>query len=544
MVSGKSPQSGGVVGSTVSSEVAVELKSAGYDGIIVRGSADEPVYIYVEDDNIEICSASRLWGKTGLEFLKALLHEFEWSERLGVSSPPASIYIGPAGENRVRTATVMSKLAHAAGYGGYGAVMGSKNIKAVVVKGTGPLPKVANPSMVSELRRYVTKKLLEQGGFRHWGTTRGIWSVGYVMSSEPVRNWLEEWHDNTSVSHLVFEEGYWVKNPWADWGCPLGCMKISRARLHGEVYLTDGPDYEMGAYLGPNLGIFDAAEIIALSSLADELGLCGIQTGNVMAFAIELFSKGIIDENDVGYKLEWGCFECAKKLIKDIAYRRGIGRILAEGTYRAAVEIGKKKNVDALKYAVQVKGIAVGAHGIRSRRDYPQLIAYAGSVQGGDHTSTAGLPHNSRESESYTAFIDSGVICMFTTFPVDEKTVVNYLNAVTGWKVTLEEVYNEIGPRILSLQRILLLLGGPDIRWNPRIHDDNPPRFYEPLPSGPYKGQSINRDEVRKQLEEYYAQLGWDKYGTPLAGTLSRLGLRELISVADKLRKRIMDEDT
>ena len=543
VVSGKSPQSGGVVGSTVSSELAVELKAAGYDGIIVRGSADDPVYLYVDDDNVEIRSATRLWGKTGLELLRTLVQEFEWPSRLGMTSPPASIYIGPAGENKVRTAAVMSKLAHAAGYGGYGAVMGSKNLKAVVAKGTGPLPRVADPTRVSELRKYVTSKLLEQKSFRHWGTTRGIWSVGYVTSSEPVKNWLEEWHDNPSVNHVVFEEGYWVKNPWADWGCPLGCMKISRARLRDKTYLTDGPDYEMGAYLGPNLGIFDPAEIVALSSLADELGLCGIQTGNVMAFAVELFNRGVIDESDVGYKLEWGCFECAKRLMEDVAYRRGIGKILAEGVYRAAVEISRRKNVDVLKYAVQVKGIAVGAHGIRSRRDYPQLIAYAGSVQGGDHTSTAGLPHNSRESESYAAFIDSGVICMFTTFPVGEETIVEYLNAVTGWRVSLEEVYEDIGPRILSLQRLLLLLGGPDVQWDPRVHDDNPPRFYEPLPSGPYKGQSIDREETRRQLEEYYSRLGWDKYGIPLADTLRRLGLGELIPLADTLRKSIMDGD-
>lgn len=538
-ISGKSPQSNGVIGSTVSSEVAVELKAAGYDGIVIRGAAKDPVYIYVEDDKVEIRSAEKLWGKRGLELLEALRSELHSESKWGLEPPPPALYIGPAGENKVRTATVMSKLAHAAGYGGYGAVMGSKKLKAIVVKGSGPLPRVAEPDKLEDLKNNVVEKILKQKGFRQWGTTQGIWSVGYVTSSEPVRNWQEEWHDKLEVSHIVFEEGYWIKNPWADWGCPLACMKISRAVVGSKEYFTDGPDYEMGAYLGPNLGIFNVKEIVALSALADELGLCGIQTGNVIAFAIELFERGILTVDDIGYELRWGDFNCAKKLIEDIAYRRGIGDLLAEGTYRAAVKIKELKRVDVLKYAVQVKGVAIGAHGIRSKKDYPQPIAYAASVQGGDHTSVAGLPKNSRESEVWKVFFDSAVVCMFTGFAVDENTIIEYLNTITGWTITQEELYNEIGPRILSLQRILLLLGGPDVYWDPRVHDDNPPRFYEPLPTGPYKGSTIQKEEVVKKLREYYAELGWDEYGIPREDTLKKLGLTDTIPLVNKIKSRL-----
>ena len=538
-ISGKSPQNNGVVGSAISSEVAVELKAAGYDGIVIRGTAKDPVYIYIEDDKVEIRSAEKLWGRRGLEFLKALKDELRSEPRWGLEPPPPALYIGPAGENKVRTAAVMSKLAHAAGYGGYGAVMGSKKLKAIVVKGNGPLPRAAKPDKLEELKNNVMEKILKQKGFRQWGTTQGIWSVGYVTSSEPIKNWQEEWHDKLEVSHIVFEESYWIKNPWADWGCPLACMKVSRAVIGDKEYFTDGPDYEMGAYLGPNLGIFNAKEIVALSALADELGLCGIQTGNVMAFAIELFERGILTVDDVGYELRWGDFNCARKLIEDIAYRRGIGDLLAEGTYRAALKIKELKGVDVLRYAVQVKGIAVGAHGIRSKKDYPQPIAYAASVQGGDHTSVAGLPKNSRESEAWRVFFDSAVVCSFTGFAADEKTMVEYLNAVTGWTITLEELYNEIGPRILSLQRILLLLGGPDVYWDPRVHDDNPPRFYEPLPTGPHKGSTIQREEVVKKLREYYAELGWDEYGIPREDTLKKLGLTDAIPLVNKIKSRL-----
>ncbi|MEM4664470.1 MAG: aldehyde ferredoxin oxidoreductase C-terminal domain-containing protein, partial [Sulfolobales archaeon] len=386
----------------------------------------------------------------------------------------------------------------------------------------------------------VIDKVAARTTFRRWGTTSGLWRVGYETSSEPIRNWQEEWHNMEEFSHAPIERKHWVKNPWADWGCPLACMKVSRAVVDGVIYLTDGPDYEMGAYLGSNLGLFEVDKVIALSAIADDLGLCGIQVGNVVGFAVELFERGVLTEDDVGYTLRWGDFKSLKKLLEDIAYRRGFGAVLAEGVYRSAVEIAKRKGLpveDVLKYAVQVKGIGVGAHGIRSRKDYPQPIAYAASVQGGDHTSVAGLPANSEESEVWSAFLDSAVICMFTS--VEEDTVLKFLNAVTGWSVTKDELYGTIGPRILSLQRILLLLGGPDVRWDPRKHDDNPPRFYEPLPTGPYAGSLVPREEVSKNLVEYYRQLGWDDLGIPTEETLRKLGLYDAVDVVRALRREL-----
>lgn len=532
VVSGKSPQSGGVVGSAVSSHVAYAIKAAGYDGIVVSGASRDPVYLYVKDDSVEVRDASKLWGLRGLELVRAL--------RDDVGRDLPSLYIGPAGENLVRTAAVMARWFHAAGYGGYGAVMGSKRLKAIVVEGSGPLPPVANRDDFAKLRYEVIDKVAARTTFRRWGTTSGLWRVGYETSSEPIRNWQEEWHNREEFSHAPIERKHWVKNPWADWGCPLACMKVSRAVVDGVIYLTDGPDYEMGAYLGSNLGLFEVDKVIALSAIADDLGLCGIQVGNVVGFAVELFERGMLTEDDVGYTLRWGDFKSLKKLLEDIAYRRGFGAVLAEGVYRSAVEIAKRKGLpveDVLKYAVQVKGIGVGAHGIRSRKDYPQPIAYAASVQGGDHTSVAGLPANSEESEVWSVFLDSAVICMFTS--VEEDTVLKFLNAVTGWSVTKDELYGTIGPRILSLQRILLLLGGPDVRWNPRKHDDNPPRFYEPLPTGPYAGSLVPREEVSKNLVEYYRQLGWDDLGIPTEETLRKLGLYDAVDVVRALRREL-----
>ncbi len=531
-VTGKSPQSNSVVGSVVSSEVAVELKASGFDGLVLKGGCEKPCYIYVENGRVHLRDASDIWGLGGLKLIK----KFHSILKEDVNGEPGTpfVYIGPAGENKVRTAAVMSKLAHAAGYGGYGAVMGVKKVKAIAVKGYGSLPSIYDPESLSSLFRSTLRNVRERmKRFRQWGTTEGTWYTGYYLSSMPVRNWQEEWHDVKNFSHVGFELETWVKNPWADWGCPVACMKLSLVKREGEVYVTDNPDYEMAAYLGSNLGVFNPKETVLLSSLADELGLCGIQTGNVMGFAIELYEKGVLTRDEVGYELKWGDVECLARLMRDIAHRRGIGEVLAEGTYRAARILSEQKGVDLTRYAVQVKGITVGAHGVRSRRDYPQPISYALSAQGGDHTSVAGFPVDSTESETWYAILDSGVVCMFTV--LDDKGLLEYLNIITGWGLNLNEFYS-IGRRIITLQRLLLSLGGPDAEWGVR-DDDNPPRFYEPLPTGPYRGSSIGRDEVEELKKKYYAEIGWDERGIPTEETLRALGLGEFAPLLNQVRE-------
>jgi aldehyde:ferredoxin oxidoreductase len=206
------------------------------------------------------------------------------------------------------------------------------------------------------------------------------------------------------------------------------------------------------------------------------------------------FPKGNIDKGDLdGIELKWGDAEAFAALAKKIAYREGIGNILAEGTYRAALKIGEMKGVDVMPYAVQVKGIGIGAHGIRSEKDYPEIYSYACSVQGGDHTSTACMPLDDFRSELMMAFHDSGVYCYFNVFGLSRTLVFNFYKAVTGIELTKEDWVATKAMKIIQLQRAMLLLGGPDLKWNPEIHDDNPPRFYEPLPSGPFKGKAVEK---------------------------------------------------
>jgi len=542
-VSGKSPQSNGVVGSTVAGEFGVELKCAGYDGIIITGEAEKPVYLFIKDSDVEVRDASHVWGKDAKQTVrlftkecrgllkKRFPHYGEWKE-------PSILYIGPAGENKVRTAIVGAKWTHAAGYGGYGAVMGSKKLKAIAVKGTGPLPEVAEMEKVKQLTQAICKDVYEKELWRRWGTGSAGYEVGATTSSEPIRNWQEEWHDEKSFGVDKFENRVWIKPYWGDFGCPTTCLKIAMVktgRFKGAI--TDNPDYELQAYLGTNFGIFTPEENVFLSSLVDDLGLCGIQTGNVLGFVGELFQRGILTKQDLdGVEPKWGDAEAFAALARKIAFREGIGELLAEGTYRAALKIGEMKKVDVLQYAVQCKGISLGAHGIRSGKDYPEIISYACSVQGGDHTSVACLPLDDSRSELIMVFHDSAVYCYFNIFGIPRNLKFGFYKVVTGLELTQEEWVNTKALRILQLQRAMLLLGGPDLKWKPKIHDENPARFYEPLPSGPYKGKTVDKTKFEQDKKEYYEAVGWDENGIPKSAVLEKLGLEDVDKALEKLR--------
>ena len=542
-VSGKSPQSNGVVGSTVAGEFGIELKCAGYDGIIVTGEAEKPVYLFIKDSDVEIRDANYIWGKDAKQTVTLLTKECrgllktrfpqygEWKE-------PSILYIGPAGEHIVRTAVVAAKWTHAAGYGGYGAVMGSKGLKAIAVKGTGPLPEVADMEKVKQLMQRVCTDIYKNELWRRWGTGSAGYEVGAKTSSEPIRNWQEEWHDEKSFGVDQFESRVWIKPYWGDFGCPTTCLKIAMVKTGKfKGAITDNPDYELQAYLGTNLGIFTPEENVFLSSLIDDLGLCGIQTGNLLGFVAELFQRRILAKEDLdGLEPKWGDAEAFAALARKIAFREGIGDLLAEGTYRAALKIGAMKNADVLQYAVQSKGIGLGAHGIRSGKDFPINISYACSVQGGDHTSIACLPLGDSRSELIMIFHDSAVYCCFNIFGIPRNLKFEFYKAVTGSELTQEEWVNTKALRILQMQRAMLLLGGPDLKWSPKIHDENPARFYEPLPSGPYKGKTVDKAKFEEDKKKYYEAVGWDENGVPKSKVLEKLGLEDVDKALEKLR--------
>jgi aldehyde:ferredoxin oxidoreductase len=542
-VSGKSPVSNGVVGSTAATEFPIDLRGAGYDGIIFTGKSEKPVYLLVTDEGVEIKDASHLWGLDGEKTLIKLNKEIrEYLKKVkpnvGLWKEPGTMYIGPAGENLVRNAAVMTKICHAAGYGGYGCLMGSKNLKAVAAKSRGAFPRVSSPETVKLLWRKAHADLIAVSIFRRWGTGYLGYGVGKGTSSEPIRNWQEEWHDEKSMGVNRYMDRYWVKEKWADFNCTTNCMKVScikAGKWKGDI--TDMPDYELQAYCGTNLGIFDAGDNIHISTLMDKLGHSGINGPNTMGYAAELYQRGILSEQDIGFPLEWGDTEAFEKIAHMMAYREGIGDILAEGTYRAALKIAEMKGMnpeELLKYAIHVKGIEVGAHGTRSDADYTHDISYAASVQGGDHTSVAVDGYNDM---SGALFFDCAVYCMFTSRGPSQELQFEFAKAVTGFPITIESWRKVNGPRIITLQRALLLMGGPDVTWKPLEDDENPDRFYEPLPSGPYKGKTTDKERVDIRRQAYFETLGWDEYGVPKDDALERLNLSSLKKVMKQYRQ-------
>ena len=542
-ISGKSPLTCGIVGSTVAAEFPIELKCAGYDGVIVTGRAKKPVYIFIDDETVEIRSATHLWGKDGKQTIRMLNKEViadleKRRPRQRMWKDPGILYIGPAGETATRVAAVMMKWTHGAGYGAYGGVMGSKNLKAIVAKGTGPVPPAADMEETIKCIESVTKSSFANDGMRRWGTGAAGYEVGADSSSEPVRNWQEEWHDERSFGVDHFERKVWLKRYWGDYGCPTTCLKVSGV-LEGPFKgaITDNPDYEIQAYMGTNLGIFEPEGNVYVAAKGDDLGLCGIQGGSVLGFAGELYQRRILTKKDIGFDLKWGDALAFGKLADMVARREGIGDILAEGTYRAALKLGKKKRKDLLQYVVHAKGMAIGAHGIRSGIDFPPICAYASSTQGADHTSVGGLGPSKGPGELLWGFADSAVICGFNVFDDNLPPMWRMLAAVTGWKITAEDWSETIGPRMLAIQRAALLEAGPDVRWDPDKDDENPQRFYEPLPTGFAKGKTVDREKVREAKAKYYATLGWDERGIPSSETLKRLGVTELEKVFRPMRK-------
>jgi len=510
----KSPLSGGIVGSQASGDFITELRFCGYDGIVFKGKASSPVYVTIFDDKVEILDASKMWGKE----IKAV-HEVLTAE---YGNQTSQIYIGPAGENLVKIAAIITEWYRANGRGGGGAVMGSKNLKAVVCKGTGPAPDVADQKKLFELMGWARKNLqLIRSGSVEYGTVSGILNTGMIGSSEPVLNWQTEWHNHWEISAQAFAAEHWVRRYWADYGCVVSCSKLGRVKYGKRAgTITELPDYEAGALLGTNFGLFDINEIAYTSSRPDELGLDLISLGNVCSFACEAQANGVIKASDIdGIELKFGDADGFVKLMDLIAYRRGeIPTLLGEGLNIAVKKLGRGTE----KYAVHVKGIELGAHGVRSSTG-PRQIGYCVSSQGGDHTSTAGA------NGEGSIFGDSVGMCSFQGLNRDQQ--IEWLQTITGFGITVEQLEKTLVPRWTTMQRIPLLLAG----WTAK-DDTNPLRWYDPLPEGPFQGAKVDKAVENKMKQDYYVALGWDSQGVPTTETLKKWGFEAFDSALAPLR--------
>ncbi len=512
----KSPLSGGMIGAQGSGDFIHELRFCGYDGIIIKGKAAAPTYLTIFDDKVEFRDASKMWGKEIPATHQMIVDEH--------GNQTSQYYIGPAGENLVRFAAPITEWYRAAARGGGGAVMGSKNLKAIVCRGLGPAPAVADQKKLLELMTWARQNLPILARTRiEFGTAPGIFTTGNVASREPVRNWQSEWHDRREVMAENFAANHWVRRYWADYGCLVACSKLGRVKYGKRAgHIAELPDYESGALEGTNFGIYDIDEIAVTTVRPDDLGFDLISLGNVCGFACEAQQRGILTPADFGgLELKWGDADGFLKLMDLIAYRKGeIPTLLGEGLERATKKIGKGSEA----FAMHVKGIEYGAHGVRSGIG-PTELSYSVSSQGGDHTSQVTAVGESR------TFGDSLGICSFQPLSMDQQ--VEWLQAITGFGITTDEVNKVLIPRWTTMNRIALLLAGRSY-----LDDVNAPRCFTPLPEGPYKGRSASKAVEDKMKQAYYAAMNWDKQGVPTAANLQTCGYGAYESAIAPLRAK------
>ena len=529
-VGAKSPLTGGIAKSEAGGFWVAELKRAGYDAIIIEGRAETPVYLWIQDGEASIRDASHLWGKETRETEAAVRAE------LGDDHIQLAL-IGPAGENMVRYACIMHGLHDTAGRGGLGAVMGSKNLKAIAVRGH-KLPKIADRERLKEIRQQV---LAQRYPLSEFGT--GAYDMEWFESvgNLPVRNFRDGLFPEVKQTHAgVMKNTIWVGMEGC-FACHVRCKKVVQ---FDEPYRVDaaysGPEYETQAALGSNCGVDNLKAIVKANERCSAYSLDTISTGSVIAFAMECFEKGLLTTKDTdGIELRFGNHEAMLRIIELITRRQGIGNLLAEGTARMAKKIGGGSE----EFAMHVKGLEAGMH-------EPRLcgglgLGYMVSPNGADHTATLpdfmflsdamikGLHHLGivepppiddigprkvafwRLVQLKNIVEDSLVVCTFLGYSVDKQA--ELVKAVTGWETGTTELIR-VAERVLTMARLF------NIREGFSAADDVlPERFFQPKTDGDLADKSLDRAKVEKAKSYYYTLMGWDAKGVPLPEKVEEL---------------------
>ena len=483
-----------------------EIRFAGYDGIMVRGKADRPVYLYIDDDEVEIRDAGRFWGMGTDQFDRAFI------EHLG-DRRIRTCYIGPAGENLVPYAAVINTTARAAGRGGTGCVMGSKRLKAIAIRGSRQ-PDVAMHRRFLELldeSRKGFEGTPNTDRWRRYGTGSAlIWASDYGLQA--VRNYREGTFEHIDrIGGVAARRQTWQRD-FACYVCPLACKKSGRAPLGpyaGPVH--DGPEYETGTMLGANLLIDDMAGMMKAIRSGDDLGLDIISAGNVIGFLMEAYEKGLIDQAYLdGIDLAWGSVDGTVALLEKIAHREGVGDEAAKGVHHLAAEIGG----DAEKFAIHSKGHALAAWNCHVRRT--QALCYVTANRGACH-----LNGHSPDDQDGTALVDSTGLCLFARGGYRDDAIFDILEAISERKWSPDD-YRLAGERIFNLEKAF------NYREGFRREDDTvADRFFEePLTVGRNAGAVLDRADFTEMMDDYYSQRGWDPETTrPSSERLGTLGL-------------------
>ena len=526
MVVTKAPLTGTIAISNSGGKWGAEFKNTGFDMIILEGKAKSPIYINMVDDKIEFKPADHVWGKVASETTAVLVKE---------NDPKSKVMcIGPAGEKLSFMAAIMNDVDRAAGRGGVGAVMGSKNLKAIVVKGTGKV-QVADPEKAKAVSAEKIKILRNDpvagNGLGTYGTNILV-NIINENGVHPVRNFQKSYTtqaDKISGETLT-KERLVRKNPC--YRCPIACGRWVRLPDGTEC---GGPEYETNWCYGSDVDCYDIDAIDIANMLCNEYGLDTISAGCTIAAAMELYEKGYIKDEEIaadGLSLKWGDTEAIIGWTKKIGLREGFGDKMADGSYRLCESYGhpeysmsvKKQELPAydprgikghgITYAVNNRG---GCH-IKGYMISPEILGYPEKL---DRFSLDGKAAYAKVFHDLTAVIDSLGLCIFTTFGLGAQDYVDMYNAVVGEEHDVNSLMLA-GDRIWTLEKLFNLEAGLT------KEDDTLPKrlLEEPIPEGPSKGEVWERDTL---IPEYYAVRGWDENSVPTPETLKKLGLEEYI---------------
>lgn len=531
MVMTKSPLTGAITCSNAGGRFPTELKRSGYDGIVFSGRAQHPVYLYIDAGQAALRDAAHLWGLTTHQTTDRLREETDAKARVAC--------IGPAGEQLVRFAAIMNDKDRAAGRSGVGAVMGSKNLKAVVVRGQGRVS-LADPARFKAFNTQILDKFKAAARETPLGLTING-TAGVVLTTQhlgvlPTKNWQQGTFDGWENIHGErLTETYLVGNK-ACYACPIGCGRKTRVEDPAFAGEGEGPEYETIYAMGSNCMIDNLAAVVKANYLCNELGLDTITMGATVACAMELVDRGYLSEKVVGRPLSWGDGEALVELTRMTAYREGFGNRLAEGSYRLAESCGhpelamvsKKQEFPGYEpRGAQAMGLAYATSPIGGShmRGDPAYFELFGIPQPVDPHQWKGKAKITKAFQDLSAVIDSAGLCIFFAvrnlagkeLDVPPVGILEYLNAATGLDYTLEELMRA-GERIITAERRFLVRAGMSRK------DDSLPRrlTHEPMPSGPAQGMVCHLEEM---LDEYYQEQEWTPEGIPTENRLASLGL-------------------
>jgi aldehyde:ferredoxin oxidoreductase len=512
-VSTISPLSGTAMSGNSGGVFGWKMKKAGFDAVVVTGRSRRPLWLFLDSGKAEFRDASGLWGMTTGQTTDAIIRE------LGDQSVRVAC-IGPAGENKVRFACIINEKTRAVGRGGIGAVMGSKNLKAIAARGNLPI-KAADEAQLDVVKERVKKKITENGieqALQKYGTAVlvNIINENYVL---PTRNFqTAHFPEAEKVSGETMAATILKQNKGC-YSCIVKCGRV--CEFDGES--GEGPEYEPAWAFGPDCGIDDLKAVARANNICNEYGLDAISAPTTIACLMEMAEKGYVN-----HPIRFGDAKGMLALVMQIAQREGIGNELAEGSFRFATKYGHPE------YSMSSKQQELPAYDPRGIQGYG--LATATSVRGGDHVYgylispeilgapekldplvTKGKPQWAKIFQDLSAAIDASGMCLFTSFALGADDYAELLTATTGMKIDAAELL-KIGDRIWNLQKLYNIKRGFG-----RKDDTLPARLLnEPLKEGAAAGQVWRREEM---LDEYYTLRGWDKEGTPTPGKLKELGL-------------------